>query len=70
MVDLELDHVLVCDCSLCKRRGALIHLVPEDALRLLTPLSALTVYRWHTQTAKDFFCASKAWSRSTAGPSM
>ena len=56
--DLELDHVRVCDCSICKRRGALIHRVPEDALRILTPLSALTVYQWHTRTAKDFFCAT------------
>ena len=55
-VDLDLDHVRVCDCSLCRRRGALNHRVPEDALRLLTPLSALSVYRWHTGTAKDYFC--------------
>lgn len=57
-IDLELDHVRVCDCSICKRRGALIHRVPEKALRMLTPLSALTVYQWHTRTAKDCFCAT------------
>jgi hypothetical protein len=55
-VDLELDHVRVCDCSICRRRGALNHRVPEAALRMLTPLAALTVYQWHTGNAKDYFC--------------
>jgi hypothetical protein len=55
-VDLDLDHVRVCDCSICRRRGALIHRVPEEALRILTPLDALTLYQWHTHTARDYFC--------------
>ena len=55
-VDLDLDHVRVCDCTVCRRRGALIHRVPEEALRILTPLTVLTVYQWHTGTAKDYFC--------------
>lgn len=55
-VDLELDHVRVCDCTLCSRRGALNHRVEESQLRLLTPLEDLTLYQWHTRTAKDYFC--------------
>jgi hypothetical protein len=55
-VDLNLDHVRVCDCSVCRRRGALIHRVPNEALRVLTPMSALTLYQWHTKTAEDCFC--------------
>ena len=55
-VNLELDHMRVYDCSICRRRGALNHRVPEAALRLLTPLDALTVYQWHTGNAKDYFC--------------
>ena len=55
-VDLDLDHVRVCDCSICRRRGALIHRVPEEALRILTPLDQLTLYQWHTFTAEDYFC--------------
>jgi hypothetical protein len=55
-VDLDLDHVRVCDCSICRRRGALIHRVPEEALRILSPLEELTLYEWHTFTAKDYFC--------------
>ena len=53
---MDLDHVRVCDCSICRRRGALIHRVPETALRILTPLADLTRYQWHTFTAADYFC--------------
>ena len=55
-IDADLDHVRVCDCSICHRRGALIHRVPPDALRLLTPWEELSVYEWHTRVAKDYFC--------------
>ena len=54
-VDMDLDHVRVCDCSLCRKRGALNHRVEESKLRLLTPLTEMTLYQWHTQTAKDYF---------------
>ncbi|KAG1249799.1 hypothetical protein G6F57_020519 [Rhizopus arrhizus] len=53
---MNLDHVRSCNCSICRRRGALIHRVPATALRLFTPLAELTVYQWHTGTAKDYFC--------------
>jgi len=55
-VDADIDHVRVCDCSICRRRGALIHRVPKDSLRLLTSWEELRVYRWGSCTAKDFFC--------------
>jgi len=52
----DIDHVRVCDCSVCRRRGALIHRVDEEDLRILTPLGDLTVYEWGSHTAKDYFC--------------
>ncbi len=55
-VDMDLDHVRVCDCSLCRKRGALNHRVDESCIRVLTPLEDMTLYQWHTKTAKDYFC--------------
>ena len=55
-VEVDLDHVRSCDCSICRRRGALLHRVEEQDFRLLTPLQDLTLYQWHTKTAKDYFC--------------
>jgi hypothetical protein len=48
-VDADLDHVRVCDCSICRRRGALIHRVEEKCFRLLTPIEELSLYQWHTK---------------------
>ncbi len=55
-VDADIDHVRVCDCSICAKRGALIHRVPSEDLRLFSPLSELTLYQWGTFTAEDYFC--------------
>ena len=55
-VDAVLDHVRVCDCSVCRRRGALNHRVYPADFRLLTPIDELTLYQFNTRTAKDYFC--------------
>lgn len=55
-VDADLDHVRSCDCSICRRRGALIHRVAGESLRLLTPWHELAIYRWGSHTAADYFC--------------
>jgi hypothetical protein len=55
-VEANLDHVRVCDCSICRKRGALLHRVDEDQFRLLTPLEDLALYQFHTRTARDYFC--------------
>lgn len=55
-VTAEIDHVRVCDCSICHRRGALLFRVSEDQLALETPLEELALYQFHTRTAKDYFC--------------
>lgn len=55
-VDADLDHVRACDCSICRRRGALNHRVSPGELRLLTPLEELSLYTFHTRTARDYFC--------------
>jgi hypothetical protein len=41
---------------MCRKRGALIHRVDADRLRLFSPLQDLTLYQWHTRTAEDYFC--------------
>ena len=55
-VDADLDHVRSCDCTVCRRRGALIHRVEKDKLRLLVPWESMTLYQWRSRTARDYFC--------------
>lgn len=63
-IDADIDHVRVCDCSVCSRRGALIYRVPIDAFRLLTPLSDLSVYRWARKPQPTTFVRSVAFCPS------
>ncbi|MDQ2078426.1 GFA family protein [Marinimicrobium sp. ABcell2] len=61
-VELELDlpdgliDVRRCDCSLCRRRGAIAASVPLSGIRILKGEDALTLYQFNTKTAKHYFC--------------
>ena len=55
-VEAELDHVRVCDCSICRRRGALLHRVAPERIRFATPLDDMLTYTFNTHTARDYFC--------------
>jgi len=55
-VTADVDHVRVCDCSICCKRGALNFRVEEADFKLKTPLKDLSVYQWGSHTAKDYFC--------------
>jgi hypothetical protein len=55
-IDADVDHVRICDCSFCKRRGSLLHRVPPEHFRLLSSMDELSVYQFHTRTAKHYFC--------------
>jgi len=52
----DINHIRICDCSICHQRGALIFRVEETQFTLLTSLSDLSLYEWGTGTAKDYFC--------------
>ena len=55
-VRADLDYVIDCNCSLCRRRGALWHGVPDASLRILTGEGDLALYEFNTKTAKHYFC--------------
>jgi hypothetical protein len=57
-IEGEIETVRECDCSVCRRRGALIFRVASDKIRFLTPLDNLSIYRWGTGTGVDYFCAT------------
>lgn len=72
-VDADIDHVRVCDCSICRRRGALIHRVEPGQFRLLTPLEDMALYTWNTHTARDYFCPTCGilpFRRPRTGPGL
>jgi hypothetical protein len=55
-VEAEIKSVTECNCSMCKRKGALYHTVEADRFRILSGEDALTAYRFNTETATHYFC--------------
>lgn len=63
-VELELSlpdglvDVRRCDCSMCRRRGAVVASVPLSDIKIVTGAEVLKMYQFNTQTAKHFFCSN------------
>ncbi len=43
-----------CDCSFCRRRGAIAVTAPLDGVKIVRGEDRLTLYQWGTGTAKLF----------------
>lgn len=60
VLELSLPDGLVdprrCDCSMCRRRGAIVASVPLDGIRFIKGEDVLGLYQFNTRTAKHFFC--------------
>ena len=46
-----------CDCSMCRRRGAIVASVPLSDIRIIRGLETLSLYQFNTRTAKHYFCS-------------
>ena len=49
---------LRCNCSLCKRKGAIMTMVSPDEFKIIKGQKLLKVYQYHTKVAKHFFCSN------------
>lgn len=63
-VEFELDlpdgliDVRRCDCSMCRRRGAIVASVPLSGIHIVKGSENLKMYQFNTKTAKHFFCSN------------
>jgi hypothetical protein len=55
-IESDFPELTTCDCSICRRRNALMVKVHESRFTLLAGADALSEYRFHTMTARHFFC--------------
>ena len=55
-VKTTLSPALRCNCSLCRRKGALMASVAAEDFTLLAGETFLTLYQFNTRTAKHYFC--------------
>ena len=47
--------ILRCNCSLCKRKGAVMSLVKNEDFKITKGEEKLKLYEFHTKVAKHFF---------------
>ena len=57
-IDTDLRELTTCDCSICKRKNALMVKVHESNFRLLEGQEALRSYQFNTMTATHYFCGT------------
>ena len=46
-----------CNCSMCRRRGAVVASVNLDQLRIKQGADKLSLYQFNTMTAEHYFCS-------------
>ncbi len=61
VLELDLPDGIVnprrCDCSLCRRKGAIVASVPLEGVKIIQGASVLKLYQFNTRTAKHYFCS-------------
>jgi hypothetical protein len=56
--EADLGQVIACNCSICRKRGALLAFVPADKFRLASGNDALVDYQFNKRVIHHFFCAT------------
>tara|TARA_A100001011_G_scaffold334518_1_gene362918 strand:- start:346 stop:705 length:360 start_codon:yes stop_codon:yes gene_type:complete len=57
-IDIEnLEKIMRCNCSICKRKGAIMSMVKNDKFKVTKGKDKLKLYQFHTKVAKHFFCS-------------
>jgi hypothetical protein len=54
----NLEKVLKCNCSICKRKGAIMSMVKNEDFKITKGYKKLKLYQFHTQVAKHYFCSN------------
>ena len=60
-LEIELPDGIVdprhCDCSICRRKGAVVASVLLSGIKIVKGENCLTLYQFNTHTAKHYFCS-------------
>jgi len=54
----NLEKVLRCNCSICKRKGAIMSMVKNENFKIIKGKDKLKLYQFHSKVAKHFFCSN------------
>ena len=54
----NLNKILRCYCSLCKRKGSIMSMVKNEDFKVVKGEENIRLYQFHTNVAKHFFCSN------------
>ena len=55
-IETDFPELTTCDCSICRRKNALMVKVHDSHMHILAGEAVLTTYSFHTHTAQHYFC--------------
>jgi hypothetical protein len=55
-IETDFPELTTCDCSICRRKNALMVKVPERQFTLLAGAAQLSEYQFHSHAARHYFC--------------
>lgn len=53
----KIDKILKCNCSICKRKGAVMSFVRNEDFKITKGEDKLKLYKFHSKIAQHFFCS-------------
>ena len=56
-IDTKFEKILKCNCSICKRKGAIMSMVKNEDFKIIKGQNKLSLYQFHTKVAKHYFCS-------------
>ena len=51
----KLEKMMRCNCSICKRKGAIMSIVKNEDFKIIKGKEIISLYKFHTKVAKHFF---------------
>ena len=56
-ISSNLKKILKCNCSICKRKGAVMSMVKNEDFKITKGKDILNIYQFHSKVAKHYFCS-------------
>ena len=53
----DIEKFLRCNCSICKRKGAIMSMVKNEDFKIIKGDDVLKIYQFHTKIARHYFCS-------------
>ena len=57
-IDGDLPKIIKCNCSICKRKNAVMGMIKNEDFKIVKGEDKLKLYQFHTKVAKHYFCSN------------